>query len=133
MENSLTKEVKELAILVTKELQKRPGQVTPEMLMALRGCAQVLDAPRSQAYHNSAKVYYAGAVNWNESEKITFRTHEYFGMTVINDECVCTCCHSKEDIKPIIVVNENDVVTSVRSCKCGNLIFARNYLKAGTE
>lgn len=43
MSKELTEEVKKLATLVAQEMQKNPALVTPEMLIALRGCAQVLD------------------------------------------------------------------------------------------
>ncbi|MCM0758062.1 hypothetical protein M7775_05660 [Sporomusa sphaeroides DSM 2875] len=43
MYKKLTEEVKTLAILVAKEMQKDPAMVTPEMLIALRGCAQILE------------------------------------------------------------------------------------------
>lgn len=42
-QKELTQEVKKLAIMVAKEMQKNPAQVTPEMLMALRGCAEVME------------------------------------------------------------------------------------------
>lgn len=43
MSESLRKEVCKLALLIAQELQKTPAKVTPEMLMALRGCAQILE------------------------------------------------------------------------------------------
>lgn len=43
MEKSLTQEVLELAKVVTSHLKEKPGEVTAEMLIALRGCAEILE------------------------------------------------------------------------------------------
>jgi len=80
-----------------------------------------------------SKLYRAGAVNWDETDKISFRQQDRFGMMVINDKWVCKVCQSNDRIKTILFLKEGDVLTSVRSCPCGNLIFARDYLNTGIE
>jgi hypothetical protein len=51
MSQQLTEEVLKLAIVIAKNLQKNPEQATPEMLMTLRGCAEILEI-RNQTISN---------------------------------------------------------------------------------
>lgn len=64
--------------------------------------------------NNPCKTYYVGPINWDETEKITFRNQERFGMSLINGKYVCRQCERENETKSILVIREGNVITNIR-------------------
>lgn len=102
MEKVLSHEVRNLALLITKELHEDPKAVSADMLMALRGCAQILD---KEEYLEICKL--AKATTESEAkpiEKVLSREVRNLAILVTKE--------LQKDIKSVTT----DMLITLRSC-----------------